>query len=825
MKMERLWYFLREQKKNNKGSSIVMVLVVMTLLVTLVAIILSLSLMNYRMKTTDRESAADFYTAESALEEIRVGLAEQVSLASADAYEVTMAEFANLNESGRRQRFQTEYIRALKETLMEAGDGGEAGYSVSYLASLIREAQYSEATKVGAKLTTNPGQNLIGETADGLILKNVTVTYYGEADYVTEIKTDIVLGFPDMNFSQLATMPNLLAYALVAQDSVQIKNAAVCNVYGNAYLGDRESVVENASLSVKSVAGSVENQLLISGDTLKGITNARIEIDGMELWANDVVNDSSSMEIRNSEVYIKDDLMLSNSLYHAGGAGTESRVSISGAYYGYGSVETAVAAMENAGDAEKTEQIQKNPADYNSSIILNGVNSTLDISGLSAFKLAGNSYINATEHESALDAMIADANRGIAGNSGKIGTDITGNMNTGDVQMGESLSIRSDQIAWLVPADCIAPETDNGGVNPMPITQYSALLDELEKLYGDQGAEEHLVSLDTASAKLGRASLAELGVSGWQIEAQQVVGTAKSMVYVFLKFDSTASANAFFRRYYSEAANLTKLGEYLDLYAAGGIRLPQEVLEGSGDTGFYFNGNLLASDAAKLYVPDTLSGVPESEGTKLRERMTEEGTSYQNNFAALNTKLFKDYSQLLDAERGKTVYENLVASMISGTSTEYTISEGSYRVFVKSTGQTAIIVNGDFTVNAANLAAALGEARGTLPEGMEEIPAGAKCYVLIASGDITVEQDFTGLMMAGGTITVAGKNVTLTADARNAAQALMAENVFGIHAYDYLKNGETYTVSGNQEGIHTAVYSAESLDMMDYVLYANWTKQ
>lgn len=800
MNMEGLWYFLREQKKNNKGSSIVMVLVVMALLVTLAAIVLSLSLMNYRMKVTNRQSQGNFYTAEAALEEIRMGLSEQMSLAAADAYDATMAEFANLNESGRRQWFQTAYIGALKEALSDGGDA--AGYSLSYLSSLIREAEYSEDTKVGAKLTTSPGQNLIYETADGLILKNVTVTYYGERDYVTEIKTDIVLGFPDINFSQVATMPNLLAYALVAQDSVQIKNAAVCNVTGNAYLGMQESVIANAVFAAKSGADSVENQLLISGGTIKGSTNAKINIEGMEVWADGIVNDSSSTEIRNSDVYIKDDLIISNSLYHANGARTESKVSISGAYYGYGNVTTAVMAMENAGDADKTEQIRENPAEYNSSIILNGVNSTLDISGLSAFKLAGNSYINTTEH---------------AG--------IAADMNSSDVLMGESLSIRSDQIAWLVPADCIAPESDNGGVNPMPIQQYSALLDELEKQYGTGGAKEHLVSMDTRSAKLGGASLTELGVSGWQIEAQQVVGTTKSMVYVFLKFDSVASANAFFRRYYSEAANLTKLGEYLDLYAAGGIRLPQEVLEESGDTGFYFNGNLLASDAAKLYVPDTLSGVPEAEGTRRTEQMVEEGTSYQNQFAALNTKLMKDYSQLLDAERGKTVYENLVTSMVSGESTEYTISGGSYRVFVKSTGQAAIIVNGDFTVNAANMQAALDSARGTLPEGMTEIPANAKCYVLIASGDIAVEQDFTGLMIAGGTITVAGKNVTLAADAKNAAQALMAENAAGIHAYDYLKNGETYTVSGNQEGEHKTVYSAEALDMMDYVLFANWTKQ
>ncbi len=821
--MKMRWYTLREQKKNNKGSSIVMVLVVMALLMILVAIVLSLALMNYRMKTTNRQSVYNFYSAETALDEIRAGLTKEVSAAAADAYNTTMAEFASLDESARRQKFQTAYINHLKAALVDETGviNGSATYSIGYIAAMIQETEYSEEWKTGAKLLTAEGENIINETKNGLVLKNITVVYYGENDFISEIRTDIVLGFPDINFSQVATMPNLLAYALVAQDSIQITDAAVCTINGNAYLGTEESVVENSILAASSKATAVDNQLLISGGTVKGTTNARIQVSDMELWAQDVVVDSSTVGVDRSLVYLQDDLILSNSLYHAQGAQTESKVSISGAYYGFGNVETAVRASAYAGDADKVEEIEKHPANYNSSMIINGVNSTLDISGLSVFKLAGNAYVNGTEHATAVDEMIANANRT---ENGSVDARVAEGVNTEDVLMGESLAIRSDQIAWMVPADCIAPETKNGGVNPMPITQYSELLEELEMLYGtgasDFRAVDNLVSLNTKSDKLGGATLGELGVTGWQIEAQQVVGTAKSMVYVFVKFDSVNSANAFFRRYYSDAGNLTKLGEYLDLYATGGIRLPQEVLDASGDTNFYFNGNLLASEAARLYVPDTLSGVSASTGARLSERMLEEGVAYQDNFAALNTKLLKDYSQLMDDERGKTVYENLVNSMVSGESTEYSISEGGNRVFVKSTGQAAIIVNGDFTVNDTNLAAIK-----TTRDVEGEMHSDAECYVIIAAGDVTLEKDFTGLIFAGGKIVVAGKNVTVTADARNAAQALMAENDVGIHAYDYLKNGETYTISGNLEGEQPALYSEDNLNMTDYVLYANWSKQ
>lgn len=791
-----------------------MVLVIMALLVTLVTIALSVTLMNYRMKATNKQALVNFYNAESSLEEIRVGLTEVVSEVAADAYNSTMEEFAVLDESERKSRFTSLYVRNLKTKLGVAESEGSATYSLTCVESLIKETAYIPEVDWGAKLLTAEGENLISETENGLVLKNITVIFYGEENHVSQIKTDIVLGVPDINFSQIATMPNLMAYTIVAQDSVQISEGAVCNLYGNAYMGTGESVVNNGQLAARSKSSAVESQLLISGGTLKGTANSKITIENMELWANDIVIDSSTAKISDTSVYVKDDLVLSNSLYSATGAQTESKVSVSGEYCGFGNVDTAAGATAAAGDTAAQEEINRNPANYNSSIVINGVNSTLDISNLDVLKLAGNSYINGTEYADAL----SDIGAGLE-------SSVTSGMNTADVQMGESLSIRTDQIAWLVPADCVAPDMENGGVNPMPITQYSELLEELEDNLGSGqsgfDAKDYLVDMDVSSRKLGGATLKSLGVTGYQLEAQQVVGTAKSMVYLFLKFDSTESANTFFRTYYSQGSNAAKLEEYLDLYALGGILLPDEVLEQSGDTNFYFNGNILASEASKLYVPDTLSGISASGGAAREEAMRAEGIAYQNNYAALNTKLFKDYTQLLQEERGETVYDNLVNSMISDSSTDYTIASGGKKVFVGTGGQAAMIVNGDFTLNDANL-----QVIKTTADAEGNIHPDAECHVLIASGDITIERSFDGLIIAGGNICVdGGWNVTVTADAQKASLSLMAEDANGIFAYQYLKNGETYTISGNEEGSHMTAYSADSLNMTDYVRYANWSKQ
>lgn len=791
-----------------------MVLVIMAILVTLVTIVLSLALMNYRMKTTSQQSLANFYDAESAMDEIRAGLTEAASVSAAEAYNTTMEEFAVLDESARKSRFTNQYIRNLKTELGVVEVDGTATYSLSYVNGLLKETAYIEGAEKWAELLTAEGENIVNETGNGLVLKNVTVAFYGEQNYVSEIKTDIVLGVPEINFSQIATMPNLMAYAIVAQDSVQISEAAICNVYGNAYVGMGESVINNAQLNVNSKPDALGNQLFISGGTVKEIANGKLNVHNMELWANDIVVDSSSASIKDTSVYVKDDFVLSNSLYSATGAQTESKAIISGAYYGFGNVETATMASAVIGDETARETIENDPANYSSSIIINGVNSSLDISDLDAFKLAGNSYINGKEHADSLGTIGA----GLSGS-------VTSDMNTADVQMGESLSIRTDQIAWLVPADCVAPTMDNGGVNPMPITQYSELLEEIDEEnnrgQADFDAMDYLVSYNVASKRLGGQTLEELGVAGYQLEAQQVVGTSKSMVYLFLKFDSIESANAFFRTYYSQQVNATKLKEYLDLYAIGGILLPDEVLQQSGDTNFFFNGNVLASEASMLYVADTLSGVSATSGEVRKQEMLNEGIAYQNNYSALNAKLLKDYSQLLTEERGKTVYDNLVNSMISATDTDYTIAEGGRKVFVGTGGCAAIVANGDFTLNDAEL-----QVIKTTADANGAIHPEAECHVLIASGDVTVEKNFNGLIIAGGKIYVdGGKNVTVTADAQKASLALMAKDDTGIYAYEYLKNGLTYTISGNVDSSQLATYSEDSLNMTDYVVYANWSKQ
>lgn len=790
-----LWYHCREQKKNNKGASLVMVLIVMALVMILVTVVMSMTLVNYRMKYTNLRAQENFYTAESALAEIRVGLAGDSSDVSASAYTSAMENFSLLDEKGRTLKFQQEYEKGMKAKLLF--NSTDNTYSVDYLTGFLKETAFDDAYGIGAKITTPAGTNALNVTSEGIVLKNVTVTYHDEKGYMTQIKTDIALNYPKLDFSQSAKMPPLASYALVAADYLAIDGNKTCELYGNAYLGKQANKMsEGARLVAGKNPASYDKELLISGSTLKGENNAVIEIRDMEVWADNFVVDSSRAAVTDSALYLKNDLVLANS------RSISANAKISGEYYGYGNIDSAVKARAALENPAGTEDIKQNPANYSSSIIVNGTGNkgaatTLDLSGLKTFKISGNSYIN------------GKAQKGAAGSE----ADEYAEINTADVLMGESISTRTSQIAYLVPADCIAPGMVNGGTNPMPVSQYSGLLKELETEYGEDG-EKRLVDLDMKSSKL-KDSLRNFGVNDWQIEAHQLV-TVKSLVYIFVKFDSQEAANRYFDRYYNTVGG-TKLEDLLDQTYVG-IQMPKDTAA-FPNTSFYLNGNVLAGEASKIYLPSRREKLSAEE----KQALHSEEVSYQDSYEALNHKLVKSYDQLADSEKHKSPYQNLVNSMISASDVNYTIASGGKKSFVKSTGEAAVIVNGDYDINAANT-----ELLKQVPDAKGNKHADAELHVVIASGDVTVSKDFDGLIFAGGKITITD-NVKITSDNEAVSLALMAGNADGIHAYDYLVNGKNYCISGSNadRGDNTGKEKEDRgyLDMMDYVTYENWTKQ
>ena len=94
MKNNRLNY-----KKNNKGFSLFAVIVAIAFTGILGMLVVYIAMSNFYMKITDWKGKDSFYTAEQAIEEIRVGLQEVAGDAMSEAYIQVLEEYEGKSNS------------------------------------------------------------------------------------------------------------------------------------------------------------------------------------------------------------------------------------------------------------------------------------------------------------------------------------------------------------------------------------------------------------------------------------------------------------------------------------------------------------------------------------------------------------------------------------------------------------------------------------------------------------------------------------------------------------------------------------------------------
>lgn len=781
----KFWLRLQEQKKNNRGSSLVTVLGVMALVTILVIVLMSISMMNFQMKKTNLNSKKNFYTAESALDEIREGLVQQVSDASSEAYTVVMGQYDSLDETERRELFEQEFTRCFA-TMSDEGSGfsnvnwydnsdpSAPKYNPEALEGFLRE------TRDNATVTAPAGANAVNLDKAGIILKNVTVTYTDIHDYETQIQTDIVLQYPNIDFTEMPAIPNLLNYALVANDTFAVSAITGNNeITGNVYWGQNGAEINNASVTLLCPEEETNGSMAVTNGALTVANGGSLTLNGVNLWARDLVADSARIVTDDgasgaySDLYLKNDVVLTNT------SNTSTEVAIKGGLYAYGNINTAGTANSILENVVERDDVLQNPAMYSSSVIVNGTHSTLDMSGLTGLMIAGNAYVNG---------------------------------NNSDVLMGESVALKADQLAYLIPPECVAPKLFNGGSNPMSSDRYEALMAEWM-----DNPDEKLIDYTMSSGRLSGMTLSELGVSDYQLQVFPVNDVSLgSMVYLFMKFDTASAANNFFQKYYQNNANLTTLGKMLDLYTGTGIKLPADITEQTMASQFYFNGNILADAESEVFVPDRLSVADQD--AELREELAKKQTSYQDTFHALGRKLITDYAALTQEEKQQDVYGNLVNAFDSYLDVAYMLAPGGSKSFISENGEAAIVVNGDYSVDANALMNAK-----NIQDKAGNTHNDAKLHVVIASGNVTVSENFDGMIIAGGNITIENRAVTIKADPRKAGCALRAKNADGVRAADYLINGDHYIMGGGAS--ESDDVETDSISMSDCVVYENWKKQ
>ena len=221
---------LKKSIKNNNGAALVTVIIAVAFIMVLVSIIMTTSLVNYKMKRTNVYAKDTFYSAEQVLDEINIGLQRYMSDALSGAYMDVMENFTDLDSEKKNTMMKTKYYERMWGYL--ASDTAHKHYSTSTLYNMLKTTtqwQGDETTGYGTvlKAVSSDGSTLSDEgnmfTYDeqGVILKNLRVYYKDSKGSVSIIQTDIRLSYPEFDFASNTVLPDIPDYILIADNGIE----------------------------------------------------------------------------------------------------------------------------------------------------------------------------------------------------------------------------------------------------------------------------------------------------------------------------------------------------------------------------------------------------------------------------------------------------------------------------------------------------------------------------------------------------------------------------------------------------------------------------
>ena len=812
----------KTKQKKNQGFSLITVILAVSFIGILSMLMLYLAVSNFFMKTTDLKGKNSFYTAERALEEIKTGLQQDIGDAMSKAY-IHVLETYDKNSASkdvvqdeeRQKEFQNDFIEKLAESLQKSGGSGSE-YSLEHLKSYLdlTDSTKYDPDKETLIVTTPAGSDPVLKKSqkDGILLENLKVIYVDAKGLASVIETDIRLGIPEVQFPTPSTLPDLMNMIVVAEGGLVCDGdvTKASTIQGSIYAGllkgtDNPDGDSRTSILLKPGA-SLE---ITRGDKVVGAGEIKVEEGGtftsdagVTLWAQGVRLSSATVNLLGT-TYFADDLTVES--------GKNSNVTIRGNYYGYGSAGSARAdSCKNA----RTLYTNWTDAAISSAIVINGKNTTMDLSGVEKLMLAGKNYIGTSR--------IASGNSS-AGNS--------------DVMTGESLTVKGTQLAYLFPVELFDLGSGALGGNPVSYDEYSQS--------GLMGQTELPVKWDEPVESWGGKTLRQIGVDQNQ-PVQEVFYNDNSgggSVYFYLNFSDPSSAAAFMDSYYSNNPRIkSNMDQYLSFYFAGensGIRM--------GETDNYLryvtNGNILTYDG------ETASGdLVDATDAEASRKLVQEQINYQNTWYALNRKMItsvdllntkmKDSEGIIhdETDSGRSVFDNLVneKEMVrylyekhpNDLSCEFTAGE-------EDDGLTAIICHNGVSSTYEEKASDGSTKKTTVPgtgRTLEITQAMAdKLRLVLCTGDVKLDEgvQFRGIIMAKG-------KLTLEPGAKLEAAPLEAARVFqsvtvneDIAPQQFFWEGDKYVLgntSAEDTGNGTGKLS-DSYDLSGYVTYENWKKE
>lgn len=785
-----------KKKFNNEGSSIVFVIVIMSLMGILVTMAAYMCVANFYMKSNDRMSKNNFYSAETVLDEIRTGIQEQASAAVDTAYMDVIQKYEGLTPEDRKQQFVNEYVERIRSTYK---DGTDKFYKLDMLKDYVKSVPVLNAAAgedfsnyVGAEITiADNKQNDMVAYKSAVVLRNLRVRYRDNKGYVSIITTDIRIEIPDISFESSYEIPEIISYSMIAANKLTIKNTFKSTISGSVY-GGREGIEAkgNAKMYFKNSPAVITAGLVTVSD------GANITMDkDTSLWTGGTLLAGGQADAQDTTLnllgsaYVKDDTTLQ---------GVSNSLKVQGKYLGFGDSKTG--------------------AEDSSAILINGTKSKVEMTSMDRLLLPGNAYIGINTDPTEVD-----------------GTQLVDQ----SVGLGESLTAKASQIAYLVPPECIGYIDGKCVLGTNPV-QYSKLKSAFENASGTNKLEVDYSKISDNKADYAGATFKRKFV---RITNGTNAGDALVYYYVTFEGDDTngqmqqLQAAEFFQKYFSK--NEENIRRYLDIYV--------DTLNIDGVKRLNIAGNLInkveQTDEDGNVVKDA-DGNTQYKYELIRETQSADnaaGTTYDTEvetyksvFRGLTTKLVKQGADILDSSQeyknvyeqdssgnyvnAKGIFDNLINENVFKKIVNSPEAGADHKAeFENSTeGVKAIVVDGDYRITT-------------------ETPNTTS--LLIASGDVSVERTFKGTIISGGTITINfdahgdGSTVDINHDRDMVRHVLDITNDFTDYqnpSGDKLKiapmdlfDPAVMNITGSSEDSDTA----DKIVIEDLVNYENWTKQ
>lgn len=739
------------KRNSNRGGALLSVVIVMAIAGILGALAISIAYTNFTMKAVDKKAKDNFYSAEKVLEEICVGLEKEASDQYKVAYTAVMSEYSPSKEiEDMQSEFKNLFVVGLIDEIKLNGNSSK--YDVGDKATATGLYQYVKNNYGTANYTISSTDNRVDTLEDGLALRNVNVTYQ-DGNYFNEITTDIKISIPAVHFSKVSAMPEIAEYSFIAEGGTEIlgssnpQTTTGLNLVGKAYNGvDTNGVSITLNQGSHFDASNPKSILVVSkGEVSLAGSSVLKTGNKTAFWADSIETETASSSNTidlEGRTYVKDDTTLS---------GSGNTLKLSGQYYGF---------SNNDSDASGS-----------SSIIINGRDTSINMSDLDTLVVAGTSFVGTKAFTQ------------------------TGGSQGQDILMGDSIAIKSNQLAYLVPTECAGITS-----NPMTYAQYSALPDGWQ----EQALGTYISMIRGTIASYGDVQIVPV------FEPDTGDG---GTVYLYLNFANSDVASRYYMDYYK--VNRSVVDNYLNTYLQGfqfssaTNNLTRIVTQ--GNYLIPFTGTATETSPDAQYVGSTGDAA----------LAVQELTNYSSSFNALCKKLITNESALTSTEKEGTVYSNIVDEVEIEEFIEALkgIDEDELDANVSIDANDVAIINGEVKVIVVDNN---GDREGSLKSAFAyNVSTSDKKGLIIATGDVTISGDWEGLIICGGKLNVIGTTSNLVHNPEAIGKAMQMGCEVGGESFKVLN----FFTSGNNYVAGSFGDAAEMTDVRNCISYENYKSE